>query len=377
MKKLLVLFVAVAATISSFAADVLYFNWEQFKFATGKTVLAADNQDVQLTVPLVYKGTVAFKSDWVLEPDAAEMETIAQRGAQVCYGNTKKTMPAVMTICQPCMDCHPCDVFDLQASNVPLTGLYDAAPAYSGIADEDNTYGDIGKITRWDLYLVVRTYKEDGLKFADIAKINLAANATESIFFTGSLKGNAYVWTSPAEGLTANLVGKKDTYKFNFYHRLMLEDGSWADLSGTKAVTAKITALKSLEGTVRYGKVGGFTGATKEDQIAIADIAGTLKLTRDASWTGKAVKGAFGAPKGAKSTVWPDACEPPASAKSCEEYFAGETFQNAYFGAAYKNHILNFANDADAFAGIENDFVGILPELINEDALAIIAEELP
>jgi hypothetical protein len=353
MKKLFVLFVAVAATISSFAATkVVYFNRVQFQWSKYPATVAAldDAYNVELTVPFVYKGTVALKADWAYEP---ALETLSMPGRQnaKCLINAKSNLPAVMTLCQPCIDCYPCDVLDIadqSATGEVKDGIKDKANIkYTGIAP-DNLFGQPGWITTWNLYLVTAVDKKN--KLATIVKINLLADENKATFFTGAKGKNMYVKVKSENGLVQmQLTGAKSDYKFKFYENFLTAAG-WDDDFAHVAQTAYIKSAKALNGTIYYNRYTPTDDTTADTQVEILDVAGTVKLSRDASWTGKAINGAFAAEVAKQGKGWDD-CTVVAEAANCEEYFYA-VFEDAYFNTAYKKYdwLIVEATAEDAFA---------------------------
>jgi len=345
MKKLLVLFVAVAATITLSAKTVYFFNRTQFQWSSNpakfdELVGLDDNYDVQLTVPFVYKGTVTLKADWAVEPALEDLSMTTRQGAK-CLINKKSTLPAVMTLCQPCIDCYPCDVLDAEdksGDGLPKDTASDKAGVgkkYTGIAP-DNDFGQPGWITIWNLYLVIDVNKKD--KAVTVEKINLLADDNKGIFFTGAKGKNVYVKVASADkAFQAQLSGAKSDYKFKYYERYLKKDGTWGEIDDeVKAATAYIKSAKALNGTIYYNYLDGFTGDTTADQVEILDVAGTVKLTRNASLTGKAIKGAFATESAKIAKNWDD-CTIVEDADDCEDYFYA-AFEDEYFGAAYKKY---------------------------------------
>lgn len=348
MKKLLVLFVAVAATITLSAKSIYYFNRTQFQWSSNpakfdELVAANADYDVQLTVPFVYKGKIAFKADWAAEPALEDLSMGARQSAKCLILNKKATLPAVMTLCQPCIDCYPCDVLDIEdksADGLPKDAASDKAGVgkkYTGIAP-DNSFGQPGWITIWNLFIVVDVNKKD--KEVTVAKINLLADDNKGLFFTGSKGKNVYVKAGDADGkVRLQLTGAKSDYKFKYYERYLKVDGNWGDIDDdVKTATAYIKSAKALNGTIYYNNKyqDTYTADTTADQIEVLDVAGTVKLTRDASWTGKAIKGAFSAEVAKIAKNWDD-CTIVNDADNCEDYFVN-AFEDAYFGAAYKKY---------------------------------------
>jgi len=361
MKKLLVLFVAVAATITLSAKTLYMFNRTQFQWSSNPAAFAAlvagnEDYDVQLTAPFVYKGTVALKSDWAIEPVQGLLSMGARQKAN-CLISEKATLPAVMTLCQPCIDCYPCDVLDIadhSGDGLPQEGPIAEGKAnvpYTGIADANQLFGEPGWITVWNLYLVSEVNKK--LKYVEVAKINLLDADIKSVFFTGAKGKNIYV-KSANEGrnFQLQLTGAKNDYKFKYYERYLKKDGTWGNAGNVKDATAYIKSAKALNGTIYFNNSfeDTFTGVTTDDVVEILDVAGTVKLTRDASLTGKAVKGAFGAETAKVAKNWDD-CTITLDAETCEQYFY-QVFEDEYFGSAYKKYDVEIVEETpvDFFA---------------------------
>lgn len=361
MKKLLVLFVAVAATISLSAKTLYMFNRTQFQWSSNgagfKTLVDGNPEyDVQLTAPFVYKGTVALKSDWAIEPVQGLLSMGARQKAN-CLISEKATLPAVMTLCQPCIDCYPCDVLDIadhSGDGLPQPGPIADGKAnvpYTGIADANQTFGEPGWITVWNLYLVSEVNKK--MKYVEVAKINLLDADIKSVFFTGAKGKNVYVKSAnDGRNFQLQLTGAKNDYKFKYYERYLLQDGTWGNAGNVKDATAYIKSAKALNGTIYFNNSfeDTFTGVTTDDVVEILDVAGTVKLTRDASLTGKAVKGAFGAETAKVAKNWDD-CTITLDAETCEQYFY-QVFEDEYFGSAYKKYDVEIVEETpvDFFA---------------------------
>lgn len=370
MKKLLVLFVAVAATISLSAKTLYMFNRTQFQWSSAPAAFAAlvatdDNYDVQLTAPFVYKGTVALKSDWAIEPALGVLSMSARQKAN-CLISDKATLPAVMTLCQPCIDCYPCDVLDIadhSGDGLPQEGPVaegKANVAYTGISDANQLFGEPGWITVWNLYIVSEVNKK--LKTVEVAKINLLDDEVKSVFFTGAKGKNVYVKSAnEARTYQLQLTGAKSDYKFKYYERYLMKDGTWGKDGSVKEATAYIKSAKALNGTIYFNNAfeETFTKTTNADEVEILDVAGTVKLSRDSSWTGKAVKGAFGAETAKVSKNWDD-CTITLDAATCEEYFY-QVFEDEYFGSAYKKYDVEIEEESAA------DFFGYYYDYEDED----------
>ncbi|MBQ7178263.1 MAG: hypothetical protein IJS08_12680 [Victivallales bacterium] len=392
MKKLLVLFVAVAATITSFAATTLYyFNRAQFQWASktaqgellsimpdGTTTMGKNGQfkgaevfDVQVTVPMIYQGTIAVKTDWIYEPTDASL-TYAARKTAKCLINPKATYPALMTLCQPCIDCYPCETLNIEDHSndgAPHPGIFAAAEnGWAAVSDQNTIVGFPGFITIWNLYVITKVDKKE--KQVEYFKVDLidATNATR--FFTGATKGNAYVKSQPADPaggqINLQLTGSKNDYKFKYYTKYLANDGLWYALEyvvdkddpantgyytseeaslGSKQ-TAYIKSIKALNGSIYYNKLVG--GNAWDAQLQVLDVAGTVKLTRNAALTGAAIKSTFGVvitKNNAKN--WDDCQEADPESSTCEQYFY-EAFEPLYFGSKYKNYeAVNIADPAN------------------------------
>ena len=361
MKKLLVLFVAVAATITLSAKTLYWFNRTQFQWSSNPTkfdelVAANADYDVQLTVPFVYKGTVTLKADWAVEPALEDLAMSTRAGAK-CLINQKANLPAIMTLCQPCIDCYPCDVLDVEdksGDGLPKDGASAKAgegKKYTGIKP-DNSFGQPGWITIWNLYLVTKVDKKN--KEVTVQKINLLADENKGLFFTGAKGKNVYVKAATDDKtFQLQLSGAKSDYKFKYYERYLKTDGSWGDIDDdVVSATAFIKSAKALNGTLYYNNdfKATYTGDTTADQVEVLDVLGTVKLTRNATLTGKAIKGAFGSETAKIAKNWDD-CTIVADADNCEDYFYA-VFEEEYFGAAYKKYEPNIeeATPADFFA---------------------------
>ena len=370
MKKLLVLFVAVAATITLSAKSKYFFNRAQFQWSSAPETVAAfaDEYDVQLTVPFVYKGTVSLKADWAVEPAMEELAMATRQGAK-CVINLKSNVPAVMTICQPCIDCYPCDVLDVadkSADGTPQAGIKAKANIkYTGIKP-DNKFGQPGWITIWNLYLVTEVNKK--AKEVSVSKINLLADENKGLFFTGAKGKNIYVKAaSEDKSFQLQLTGAKSDYKFKYYERLLTVDGDWDNEVGNTEKTAYIKSAKALNGSIYFNNnyKDTYTADTTADQVEVLDVAGTVKLTRDSSWTGKAIKSAFAAEIAKEAKNWDD-CTVITDAATCEEYFYS-VFEDDYFGAAYKKYDVEIVEETAAeFFAAEYD---------KEDNFSYISEQ--
>ena len=356
MKKLLVLFVAVAATITLSAKSMYYFNRTQFQWSSNPAkfdalVAADDNYDVQLTVPFVYKGTVTLKGDWAVEPPLETLSLSARQNAACLVSLKKTSCPAIMTLCQPCIDCYPCDVLDVEDKSedgLPKDTASDKAGVgkkYTGIKPA-NDFGQPGWITIWNLYLVTEVNKKD--KEVTVIKINLLSDDNKGLFFTGAKGKNIYVKASDADRtVQLQLTGAKNDYKFKYYERYLTKDGSWGDIDDdVKQSTAYIKSAKALNGTIYYSNnyLATYTGDTTADQVEVLDVAGTVKLTRNNGLTADAIKGAFGAEAEVIAKNWDD-CTIVVDAETCEQYFA-DVFEDAYFGSAYKKYDIEIVDES-------------------------------
>ena len=241
-----------------------------------------------------------------------------------------------MTMCQPCIDCYPCRMVETEASDVALDmqGYGQAAV-------------DPGKITKWNLYIIKEDKKN---KAVTIFKIDLAENQ-EAAFFTGSAKGEA-----DAKGVaepTFFMTGKKSDYKFSYLDAVMTSpEGDW-DVTGAGKKTAYIKSVSAFTGSF-------ITAAVDKDNETAQNVGATVKLTRNASLTGEAFKGVFGAEVKKNSKNWDD-CTVEIPASVCEAYYTQEWNANAdgldaYLNKAYekKNWDINVvdATFADAAADL-------------------------
>lgn len=296
MKK--TLFFAIMALVAFSAnAATLLFNRAQFQAHKA----TADTPAYMLTAPLVYKGTVAIQGTNI---DNAE---------GVCIVTKKASYPAYMTMCQPCIDCYPCRMVEAETSDeaLDMAGYGEAAV-------------DPGKITKWNLYII----KEDKkAKEVTIFKIDLTENQ-EAAFFTGTSKGEA-----DAKGVaepTFFMTGKKSDYKFSYVDALITSStGDW-EVTGAGKKSGYIKSVASF--------TGNFTAAAVDKDNETAQNCGaTIKLTRNASLTGEAFKGVFGAElKKSNGGNWSDcAVEVPASV--CEAYYAQGWDANGDAMDAYLN----------------------------------------
>ena len=313
MKKFLALLMACACafTASAKTSNSLLFSRAQFQPSK------ASAAGVLLTVPLIYKGTVSAKVDALLALDDAD-------ATSVCLSTDKGTLPIFMTMCQPCIDCYPCENLAAQKSATPIDFAHYGTEAT--IADE--------KITSWYMYYIVADKKN---KTADIYRVDLTAGGN---FYTGSDKTAAIL---TADG--ARLSGKRSNYTFSYYDAELKKDGAnykWTK-KGDKKTTAYIKSASSLTGTKDI-----YVENVILDDDVYAKIYGTAtyKLTRNASLTKQAVATAFSTTTiSSGSKGWAD-CSYDTPAASCEEYFADDVngynnFDYYLAAKAYKNYLVD------------------------------------
>jgi hypothetical protein len=368
MKKLFVLFVAVAATISLSAKTILYFSRPQFQWSAYKdveSVLAkptgdSSDFDVQVTAPFVYKGTIALKGDWIVEPDDQKLTKSARQNAK-CIIEPKVSWPAIMTLCQPCIDCYPCEAMPQNATGgAALTPILpDADDSYDGIT-ETNTWGKPGSITNWTLYVGYDISTKKNHKVALFAKIDLLSDGAAE-FFTGPKGKNLYVRYDELNSHFV-LTGAKSAYTFEFFERLLGKDGEWqnTDNTATKA-KAEIMSAKALNGTIYYTSVNPAhdygTDLVGNGMYEILDLAGTVKLSRDNTLTKNAVTRSFGVEASKVSSKWSE-CMIDENAAFCEDYFAN-VFEEEYFTKAYPEKKYSDGvdwDDASVAGGFDNLF---------------------
>ena len=299
MKKTLFFAIMALMAFGASAATSLLFNRAQFQAHKA----TADTPAYMLTAPLVYKGTVTLQGTNIDDAEA------------ICVVSKKTSYPAYMTICQPCIDCYPCRMVEAEASDEALD-----MPAYGEAAV------DPGKITKWNLYLI----KEDKkAKTATIYKIDLA-EAEETVFFTGPVKGEG-----DAKGVNEAsffMTGKKSDYKFSYIDAYITTPaGDW-ETTGAGKKSGYIKSVNIF--------TGSFTSAAvdKGGETAL-NCNASIKLTRNASLTGEAFKGVFGAEVKKNGSKWDD-CTVEVPATVCEEYFAqgwstGDDAFDAYLESIY------------------------------------------
>ncbi len=323
MKKLFVLFVAVAATMSALAASkTVYFNRPQFqKYLDAQ----ADGYNKQLTVPLIYKGTMSTVTD-------AGITTFDDD----CVVDDKEKKTVFMTICQPCIDCYPCEVLQIQASDEPV--------------DSPTTEDEPGFITVWDLYIINEIDKKNKEVYIDV--IDMAADS--DTFFTGPLKGKALiaaVQDDSAAAIPFLVTGKKSDYKFKFTEAFLSDDLEWVNEGAVSKQTAYIKSIASMDGafSVYYNAVAN----------GFYFIAGEVKLSRNASLTKKAIETAYGYEGAPKFKNWED-CVDPIEAEYCEEYLSN--FDVNYFESdLYKKYDVWFT-EYTAFADYKDELAAAFEE---------------
>lgn len=326
MKKTLTFVIALLAccmlSAKSSSSTALLFNRPQFQPHEYNCNTGYDR--LLLTVPLVYKGTVALTIESLANDKNEIWNTCtldenckAERETEThcCYvvDTAKKTLPVFMTICQPCIDCFPCFALEKEASDQPI-GFVD---------DKIFCEAKPGKITKWNLYYVVQDKKA---KETTISKINLLDDAYETEFFTGrrgSKPGFIYV------GGYGNLfmVGKKSDFTFKYYEAYLSESGDWVSDGSLKQATAYIKSMSSIAGTtavsVETDALDADCDVPWEGAPAVAKINASFKLSRDAALTKKAVNETFSTTFAKKGKNWED-CNVATPASYCEEYFLVE-----------------------------------------------------
>lgn len=351
MKKILAMLMAFAMVTAVSAATTvtestkttsgILFNRGQFQ--PHKATAAAD----ALTVPMIYKGTMSFDGWYAL----------AENNDGICEVDTLKVKyDLFMTICQPCLDCFPCELLALDETdeNTPAAFTKFGADA------------EASPITRWNLY-IVKTNKKDVVAY----KINLMANHG-AVFFTGAAKKNAYVAygdVQPERLILQNLVGKKSDFKFP-YLNATYADGEWTVDRDAKKATAYIKSITSMSGdfTAAWGAAEG-----------MALVTGTAKLTRNASLTTDAIVDTFTTIITTTTTTtttrpdyvgkgWED-CEDTivdtdtvvdvAPASICEAYIDGGAFEATLAEKTYKNKNFTIEDEA-AFGAYFGKFTNLL-----------------
>lgn len=357
MKKALASVVAIAMTLAvtaSAKSTSLLFNRPQFQPAQYTCAMENDGdiEKVLLTVPLVYKGTVALTIDTLnndgtetwnrcenLDPATCKPDKVKE--THCCYkiDTTKQTIPVYMTICQPCIDCFPCQALENELSDAPL-----AFDTYYCEAEP-------GKVTKWNLYYVFQDKKK---KETEINKFNLLDDAYEATFFTGK-KGTkpGFMYIGAYGDLFLN--GKKSDYSFKYTEAFLDAAGNWETSGALKTQTAYVKSLASVSGATTISGVN----ADLDDDCDVAwdievseKIAANFKLTRDASLTKKAVTETFSTTFAKKGKNWED-CDVDTPASFCEEYFfadAGDKFDDyldGQYGKKGWDYVLLDYNDVE------------------------------
>ena len=330
MKKALASVVAIAmalATTASAKSSSLLFNRPQFQ--TAEFTCATDAAKLQLTVPLVYKGSVALtiealenagNENWNSCEDLDEETCKATKTTEshCCYDfdSEKKTLPIFMTICQPCIDCFPCTALPLYLSDEPV---------------EFNEYycaARPGAITKWNIYFIDQNKKA---KETTIKKFNLLDDAYKATFFTGkrgATKGFMYIGGYG----DLFLAGKKSDYSFKYYEAYLTSSFDWDNKGALKSQTAYVKSLASMTGSTTISGDNSeleadcdFVWDAEDGEVPVSSkIAASFKLTRDASLTKKAVTAVFSTVFAKKGKNWED-CNVDTPASYCEEYFLAET----------------------------------------------------
>lgn len=357
MKKVLfaLMMMSVASILS--AADVkvyvetdeifgLVFSRSQFQSHRTQNVGAS-----ALTVPLIYKGSPSFNG-W----------TQAREDEHTCeVDKQKNSFEIFMSICQPCIDCFPCEELPLFESgiNTPAT------------IDKIGNDAEVNPITRWNLYIVKRQNTD-----VNIYKINLLDDKN-AMFFTGSdssRNGTAYIqyFMNDDFKMSQNFAGKKNNFKFAYYestydHNLP-DTEAWV-VNSKKKTTAYIKSISSMNGTF---------ACSWESADKNSIQTGNLKLTRNASLTSDAVRNTFTAHviKTTTTTItnpnpsnvgW-EGCggtttvvtenETIIPAINCETYIDDGNLENILMNVVYKNKNVTF-NDEDQFIEYFSDFINL------------------
>jgi len=343
---------AFAAAAAATTEDVLQFSHLQFQPHSYKSETA----DYLLTVPLVYKGSISTKLEGIAKVAPAPAESYDKN--LECVDSTKGSMPVYMTMCQPCLDCFPCQELGAASNDKPLT----ITKVGADVTVEDE------KITKWNMYYV-NTYKEDGVKQADIYKVDMIGAGYK--FFTGSLKANALIFDEDDHDNEFNLwlSGKRSELTFKYYESLLVEDGgdmTWSNPVTTESSTAYISSMSSIKGI--------YNCLLKNDDLApyidlCVKAETTFKMSRNSSLTMKAIKSVFTGkttyvPSGNKH--WQDCGEDeydyePAS--FCEAYFTTGTaveddFDKYLVNEAYKNYDAEIIAKANLAEVLDTVFLG-------------------
>ena len=412
MKKTLASVVAIAmslaATVSA-KSTALLFN--RYQFQPAEYTCMMNYPKVLLTVPLVYKGTVATQIEnlefndkqneqtdvwkrcdggFILTINAQNVITSCKpedttKEYYLCYkvDQSKLSTPIFMTICQPCIDCFPCTTLPLLASDVPTP--FNASPAAEG------DYADImcnampGNITKWNIYYVLENLVYNGIaneKQLEIDKFNLLDQDYASAFFTGrkgAAPGIIYI-----DGYKLFLTGKKSDYSFKYTEAFINANGMWNyDEDAAKFVTgtAYVKSIAAMTGTALVsGQRDAFVAPTDKDGIPIGiqwdggqepltqNIIANFKLTRDAALTKRAIEDTFRVTFAKKGKNWED-CNIAEDASYCEEYFTvekGDKFdeylEGQYGGPkssyAKKGYVYNMYVKDETYEVLEKDSSG-------------------
>ena len=345
MKKALASVVAIAMTLAvtaSAKSTTLLFNRPQFQphqytcdinvnGVQGKNDEVLEVEKVLLTVPLVYKGSVALTIDslnndgteaWniceIEDPDVAKCKVNKDKEIHCCYkiDTTKLTVPVFMTICQPCIDCFPCYALEKEQSDVPIAFV------------DDKFYCEAqpGKITKWNLYYVFQNKKA---KWTEIDKFNLLEDDYNATFFTGKPSTKpGFMYIGGYGDLF--LTGKKSDYSFKYTVAYIDATGNWEGAGKTKSETAYIKSLAAMSGATT---ISGINAELNDNCVDPWDadvsekIAASFKLTRDASLTKKAITATFSTVFAKAGKNWED-CDVDTPASYCEEYFMAEAGDN-------------------------------------------------
>ena len=372
MKKVLAMFLvcAMALSLSAKSKSTLLFNRPQFQ--TSKAGCALEDLPA-LTVPFVYSGTLALDGkiawdddDAIYEKNQAQFATICgdawdgaskhwggvgvDGGAYYCYvADYSAKLPVYMTLCQPCIDCYPCTVLGQYDG---LTWLVNDETQADAVGFNNAAF--VGKITRWNLYILEVNKKE---AWVDIYKVNLLDegvnpdSALNSVFFTGGFKnaksasskaqsgGKAYVQVKGDDFGSLAMTGVKNDYKFKYTDAYLLDDLTWV-ATGNGSATAYIKSVSKFDGLYCLSRM--FSWDANGEYLFGYQFCGAISLTRNASLTKAAVTKTFSATVTASSGKnWED-CFVDTPADFCEMYFAnnvwGDQFDNYLEGTAYKKY---------------------------------------
>ncbi|MBQ4481337.1 MAG: hypothetical protein II943_11955, partial [Victivallales bacterium] len=399
MKKVLAMFLvcAMACTLSAKTKKVLFFNRDQFQTSKADCSL---EEFPALTVPFVYSGTLALdgKIAWddddnIYERDQCQYDTICDedwdytllhwygegvdadshkncqvpgpKDEAVCYvGDYSKKLPLYMTLCQPCLDCYPCTVLGQYNGVTYLINDQGQADAVGF-----NKAAFVGKVTRWNLYLVDAKKGKGG--WAYIYKYNLLdkdvddSTLVDSVFFTGGLKkisqlktkaqagGKAYIQAKGEDFGSLVMTGAKNDYKFKYTDAVLGPDFEWYYTDNT--ATAYIKSVSKFDGLFCFSRMFGWDEDI--ENLYGFQFCGEATLTRNASLTKAAIEATFGAEKTVSSKKiknWED-CDDPAEAHYCEEYFFstwGDQFDNYLLDKVYTEKSYNdvaYTDEGDMF----------------------------